>query len=180
MREKRKMSEYMTSQQGNLLIIILPLALIISKILMFLKGYIKNSRKIVKRFNHIAVIFTIISTTVFYINKWGDCFCTIWSFSILIYLVIFNFMYRKIEYLYNSNPSVFEMINNFIYILLGLFIISLSDTKIINIIGSGHDTKVDLLLETLIYIYGMLLIFLDNHIILFYNKVRREIDINRF
>lgn len=174
------MSEYITSQQGNVLIIILPLALIISKTLMFLKGYLKNNSKIVTSVNHASVIFTIISTILFYMHDWGKYFCAIWFFSITIYLIIFNFMYRKIEGLYNPTPNIFEIATNCLSILLGIFIVSIPDTEIINLIGLGGNTNIEILFKILIYIYGTLLILLDNHIILFYNKFIRQIDIKRF
>ncbi len=174
------MNEYITSQQGSLLIIIIPLALIISKILMFLKGYVKNNSKIIRSFNHTTVIFTIVSTILFYMYDWNKYFCAIWFFSIIAYLIIFNLMYIKIEDLYNPTPNIFEIATNGVAILLGILILSTPDTKIINLIGLGGNTNIEILFKILIYIYGTLLILLDNHIILFYNKFIRQIDMKRF
>ena len=47
-------------------------------------------------------------------------------------------------------------------------------------IGGGGDPKVDFVSKILLHTYGVLLILLDNHTVVLYNKFISKSNINKF
>ncbi|RDY22416.1 hypothetical protein CHF27_013555 [Romboutsia maritimum] len=163
------MNEYFNLQSRHVLTIMLPISFIVAKILFFLKAYIKNSNYIIKTFNYITIFFAVVSSIAFYLCNWGEYFAFIWFLSLFISIIQYNFMDRKTKYSYCENPNILEIMLNIASILIGIFILLIPHTQIFFMIGGG-DTKVDFVSKILLSIYGILMILLDNHIVLFFNK----------
>jgi hypothetical protein len=164
------MNEYLTLQGGHILTICIPLTFIVSKILQFLKVYIKNSGHIIKKFNYTTIFLAIISSVVFYIYNWGEYFTFVWFVVLFGSVIQYNFLYRNTEYLYSEKPNIFELIINIFSVVAGIFILAIPHTKVFFMIWGGGDPKVDFVSKILLSIYGILLILLDNHTVLFFNK----------
>jgi hypothetical protein len=167
-------------QEGHILTICIPLTFIISKILQFIKIYIKDSVHIIKKFNYTSIVLAIISSVVFYIYNWGEYFTFVWFVVLFGSVIQYNFLYRNTEYLYSEKPNIFELIINIFSVLASIFILAIPHTKVFFMIGGGGDPKVDFVSKILLHTYGVVLILLDNHTVVLYNKFIRKSNTNKF
>ena len=142
---------YFSLKDGYLLTIMLPISFIISKVLMFL--YLYYERKfIIKIFNYSMVIFGGITSVIFYLYGWGEYFCFIWIGSIILSVIMFNYIYSKSERLDAHNINIFEMLIIICSILWGIFIIVLPYTSIFIFIGGGNNSQIDIVSKILFFI----------------------------
>ncbi|MBS6506805.1 MAG: hypothetical protein KH369_01330 [Paraclostridium bifermentans] len=174
------MIEYFISQDNLLVVLFIPLTLIVSKIITFLKAYIRDSGELIKKFNYITIFFALVSSIALYIYNWDTYFTGMWLIVLIGSVIEYNFLYKNTESLYSENPNIFEIILNVKDILFGIFIISIPHTKIFFMIGGGGDPKVDFISKVILHIYGILLILLGNHTVLFYNKFFHKLKTNKF
>lgn len=173
------MNEYFNLQSRHVLTIMLPISFIVAKILFFLKAYIKNSNYIIKTFNYTTIFFAVVSSITFYLCNWGEYFAFIWFLSLFVSIIQYNFMDRKTKYSYCENPNILEIMLNITSVLIGIFILLIPHTEIFFMIGGGGDPKIDFISKILLHTYGILLLLLDNHTMLIYNKFVHKSSTNQ-
>lgn len=124
--------------------------------------------------------FIIVSSIIIYIVDFSIYLSAIWFTVFTMSLIQYNLSNRDVEYCYTENPNSFGIVRNITCILLGIFILSIPHTKIFFMIGGGGNPKVDYISKILLSIYGILLILLDNHSVLLYNKFIRKSNTSKF
>ncbi|ASW42067.1 hypothetical protein [Clostridium isatidis] len=155
--------EYLPLKAGNLITILVPINLIFSKIIEFIKRY--KNKKVENVFRVFTLVFGIGSTAIFYILDYSMYFCFTWIGSLLIGLLQYSIVYRNVEKESNEEINELQKLFSFFSIILGIFIIIIPHTKIFNLIGGGIDSKVDSISKIVFAILGICHIILNEYIL---------------
>ncbi|MBS4959028.1 MAG: hypothetical protein KHZ99_18690 [Clostridium sp.] len=159
--------EYLTLKTGNILTILIPINLIFSKVVEFIKIYTNKKVEII--FRCCTVSFAIISTITFYILDYSIYFCFTWIGSLLIGLLQYSIAFRNINKEDYKELNQLQQIFSFIGIIIGAFLVVLPYTKIFILIGGGYELKVDNISRVVFLVCGICFIMLSKYII---NKIK--------
>lgn len=158
--------EYLTLKTGNILTILIPLNLIFSKMVEFIKIYTNKKVEII--FRWCTVSFAVISTIIFYILDYSMYFCFTWIGSLLIGLFQYSIAFRNINKEDYKELNQLQQVLSFIGIIVGAFLVILPYTKIFILIGGGYELKVDNVSRIVFLVCGVCFIMLNKYII---NKI---------
>lgn len=143
---------YLGLREGYILTILLPIHLLIYNVLYYVKQYFKNK---FKYFMIGFILFSIISSAIFYFFNYSIYFVAAWGTQFLIVPFFYGYIIIRP---FKDDIMELNIIEKFIYsfdILFGIVLIIIPCTPLFKLIGAGTNIKIDVISTVLYILLGL-------------------------